>query len=146
MFRGERDPPSLEPALGVDRNEPNLGVDVPLNDVAAETVPQAEGAFEVDGRSRAQLGEQGAGQGLGREVSAETLFRGIDGGQTRPVDGDAVASGRRHTVRPPDLDLEPRAAGRPVQTPDGADGLNQTREHPRPPGSLRAVRDRLRAG
>jgi hypothetical protein len=44
------------------------GVDVALDEVAAEAVAGAERAFEVDGGTRTEVAERGDGERLGQDI------------------------------------------------------------------------------
>ena len=64
VFGRQGESPSLETALGVDRHDLDMGVDVALDEMAADPVTESEGAFEIDRLSGSNLIEEGSVEGF----------------------------------------------------------------------------------
>ena len=81
---------------GVEGEEGGGAIDVALDDVSAQGRAGGSGEFEVDDGAFVEVGEGGAGDGLGGEVGREAWGEcvGLDaeGGDADSADGDAVAS------------------------------------------------------
>ena len=69
------------------------GVDMPLHEMAAESVADAEGTLKIDGIARFQIPEIGKAQGLVEEVETHRAVLHLRDGETGSVVGDAFAKG-----------------------------------------------------
>src|SRR3954447_3404418 len=140
--------------LGVDGHDPREplvahladhaeAVDVALDDVAAQAVGRPQRQLEVDGAVGLERAEGGAPQRLVHHVGAEELAAAqADGGQADAVDGDRVTLAQLAGERR--ADAEPHPVARLVDAVDGAEVLNQSREHVTTLGAGRAPADRRR--
>ncbi len=69
------------------------GVDMPLHEMAAEPVANAEGTLEIDGITRFQIPEIGEAKGLVEEVETHRPVPHVRDGEASPVVGDAFPEG-----------------------------------------------------
>jgi hypothetical protein len=71
------------------------GIDVALNKMAAESVADAQGAFEIHVRSFLEMTQRSDTQGLKKQIEGNSAGVRIDGidRQAAPVDGDRIAQG-----------------------------------------------------
>lgn len=69
------------------------GIHMPLHEVAAEPVANAEGSLEIDGIARLQIPEIGEPQGLVEEVETHRPILHFRDGEAGPVVGDALPEG-----------------------------------------------------
>src|SRR5262249_41411128 len=76
------------------------GVDMSLDEVAAQPVADPERPFEVDPVARAPASQVGAGQGLRPSLDSDPRPQGGDDSQTAPVDRHTLARLQRLTGRP----------------------------------------------
>jgi len=67
------------------------GVDVALDEMAADPGVRAEGSFEIHQRSAAQCAERGHSRGLRRDVGMDRGDLAGNGGQAHAIHGDAVS-------------------------------------------------------
>src|SRR5207249_290600 len=141
-------------AVRRDRLQAADGVDVSLDDVAAQAIAQLERALEVQPAPDGQPAERRAGERLGREVGHEPRAGAAHDGQTRAVHGDALADGEpRERTRRRDRETRPGTARlAPLETArrlddageHGAlDDLLGTVEEAAEPGLALARRERL---
>ena len=68
-------------------------IDMALHEVAAEPIPDTEGALEIDGIAGFQVAEIGEPQGLVEEVETHRPVPHLRDGEARSVVGDAFAKG-----------------------------------------------------
>lgn len=71
----------------------DAGVDMPLHEMAAEPVANAEGTLEIDGITRFQIPEIGEAQGLVEEVETHRPVLHFRDGEAGPVVGDTLPEG-----------------------------------------------------
>ena len=69
------------------------GIHMPLHEMAAEAVADAEGSLEIDGIARLQIPEIGEPQGLVEEVETHRPILHFRDGEAGPVVGDALPEG-----------------------------------------------------
>jgi iron-sulfur cluster assembly accessory protein len=102
-------------------------VDMPLHEVAAETVADAEGTLEIDGIAGFQVPEIGEPQGFVEEVETHRAVLHFRDGETGPVVGDTFAEGEFSGEG--GLHPEFRAGFDRLQRDDFAAGFHDACEH-----------------
>lgn len=97
-----------------------------LNEVAAESVADGEGAFEVDEGAGGEVSERGEAEGLGEKVKADGGIEG-DHGEAATIDGDGFAEGE--FVGKGDIDGEACLVAAWSERDDGASSFDESGEH-----------------
>ena len=102
------------------------------HDVPAKAAVRRHGAFQVHRTAYGQLGQGGAVQRLVHDIGGEPVGVELGHGQADAVDGDAVA---QLGVFQDGLCLDGQDGGvlSPCDVLDGAQFLNNAREHGEPP-------------
>ena len=103
-------------------------VDVALDEVAAESGSDGEGAFEIDGGARLEGAEVGDVEGLAEEVERDGVGGGVDDGEAATVDGNAFAEGEIGGEGDAG-ECEPRAAEGGGEGGDLGGGFDDAGEH-----------------
>lgn len=115
----------------LDAGDAGLGVDVSLDEVAADVGVGTEGVFEVDGCAWGEVAEGGDGEGFGDGVEGEpgeVWVAGGGEGEAAAGDGDGVA-GEWAVVPAFGEDEELCAYGRGRERFDESDVLDEAGEH-----------------
>lgn len=103
-------------------------VDVALDEVAAESGSDGEGAFEIDGGAVLEGAEIGDVEGLAEEVERDGVGGGVDDGEAAAVDSDAFAEGELGCEGDAG-EREPRAAEGGGEGSDFGGGFDDAGEH-----------------
>src|ERR1700722_1869082 len=118
------DQPGITPPRGV--NHPSDRVDMPLNQVSAESITRPKRALEVHPRPDIPIANRGPIEGRGDRGHGEPTWSALTNGETGTIQGDALA---RHEigVGAPNAQLAPD--GRCRRQVDRADVVNYAGEH-----------------
>src|SRR5207245_26344 len=89
-----REPDDLPLALAAPLGDAADAVDVPLDEMSAESVAETKGAFEVDAVAGLQLTEVGLRERLWPCLEREGIALEVDDGEAGAIDSDAIAESR----------------------------------------------------
>ena len=116
-------------AAGTDGQNLSRGIDMPLDDVAAESVPYREGALEVEAGAGSEDAKCRAGEGFLQDIRDEAVGKNARDGEADPLNRYAFPEDKGIRPRNRKGDGERGAAIGAGETGIEAETLDEAGEH-----------------